>query len=434
MALTPLHRALGERGGALTFAMIERACAEKIDERADLDWKKVLPLSDEAEGDDAGRGDELAKDIAAMANGDGGLIVYGVDEARGQDASHADRIVTVGEVGSSILKQIRQVANNLVYPPVSGLELTSLKSETSDESVLAMLVPSSDDAPHLVRPKGPNKKHWLAVPFRDGPETEWMVERQIEDAYRRRLEIRRARERDLHELHAGFVAGLKGRSWIALVARPVQPRVSRNRRLSPMAAKAILDRVWNRPGQILFFDLLRDRPVRPGLRRYRQQGDRRLKAEGRAESHLRAVAEIHDDGSVCLAYSRGGWFGPKDADDDRFLATDDFDPICMALFRLVLGASQSMRIASDYEIRLSVEGETPLFRRPDALIGYYQAFSAEDRLPPLQPIDGYLPVASGDPYYLGEALLELARDACNQVGWHSALDASELGNQLILGH
>lgn len=415
--------------------MIERAIAEKVDERADLDWKKVLPLSDEAEGDAEERGDELAKDIAAMANGDGGLIVYGVDEVRGQNASHAEKIISVGEVSPSILKQIRQVANNLVYPPVTGLDLTPLKSESTDEAVLALLVPSSDDAPHLVRPKGPNKRHWLAVPYRDGPDTEWMIERQIEDAYRRRLAIRQARERDLHDHHQGFVGGLRGRSWIAAVARPMQPRVSRQHRLSPIGAGRVFSRAWgNREGFTVLVDLLRPETPRPGLRRFRQQGSRLLKAEGGAESRLRAIAEVHDDGSVSVAFCRGGWFGPKDAYDDRFLATDDFDMVCRALMNLILSAAGGMQIASDYEVRLSVEPEEALFRRPTgSFVGEYKPFTEDDRLPPLLPVDMYVPVASGDAYAIAEAIVDLAQDASNQVGWNTRLDSSDLGNQLYLG-
>lgn len=41
----------------------------------DLDWKKALPPSDEK------KKKEFAKDVAAMANTKGGLIVFGVEDA-----------------------------------------------------------------------------------------------------------------------------------------------------------------------------------------------------------------------------------------------------------------------------------------------------------------------------------------------------------------
>lgn len=184
MAWTALHAALGELAGPMTFSMVERAIAEKIRERADLDWKRSLPLREE--GNDEAE-DELAKDVAAMSNSGGGVIVYGVAERDGR----ADALHPLDDLTEGRMRQIRQVASARIYPPLVDLDLIPLHSvDQPTKSVLLVVVPDSVDAPHLVHPAG--KRELFRVPWRDGPETRFMVERQIESAYQARLQRRRA--------------------------------------------------------------------------------------------------------------------------------------------------------------------------------------------------------------------------------------------------
>jgi predicted HTH transcriptional regulator len=51
-----------------------------LGEYEDLDWKRALPPDDERKKKD------FAKDVAAMANTHGGLIVFGVQESNEQAA------------------------------------------------------------------------------------------------------------------------------------------------------------------------------------------------------------------------------------------------------------------------------------------------------------------------------------------------------------
>src|SRR4051794_2707054 len=83
MLVTPLHAALGLRESGLTFEMVADACLQRVEEREDLDFKRTLPLLASA-GESSRRDAEqeaLAKDIAAMANSRGGMIIYGVAES-----------------------------------------------------------------------------------------------------------------------------------------------------------------------------------------------------------------------------------------------------------------------------------------------------------------------------------------------------------------
>lgn len=75
MLLTGLQRALGASPGPTTSEMVRRAVAEGVTETDDLDWKGELPPAEDLPQTD------FPKDVAAMANADGGIIVFGVNEA-----------------------------------------------------------------------------------------------------------------------------------------------------------------------------------------------------------------------------------------------------------------------------------------------------------------------------------------------------------------
>lgn len=69
---THLHEHLGCPPGPVDFAMVQQCVADQLAEADDLDWKEALP-----NGQDPRAAGEFAKDVAAMANTRGGLIIYG---------------------------------------------------------------------------------------------------------------------------------------------------------------------------------------------------------------------------------------------------------------------------------------------------------------------------------------------------------------------
>lgn len=105
-----------------------------------------------------------------MANGRGGLIIYGV--AQTADNAAAD-VTPIGPADEVTLQNIRRVASSLIYPPVTGLVLRWLTDDDGDH-VLALVVEPSIEAPHLIRPKRQPQGtgFWFAVPYRNGPDTD----------------------------------------------------------------------------------------------------------------------------------------------------------------------------------------------------------------------------------------------------------------------
>ncbi|MGW5091495.1 AlbA family DNA-binding domain-containing protein [Streptomyces coelicoflavus] len=128
-----------------------------------------------------GRWNELAKDVAAMANTRGGLIVFGV-----QDTTCELTGIDPAEVKP---EQYAQWIRNHVHPYLSGLTSTMLTSPDGTRSVLVADVLASLMAPHLVYGTAARDKDQQAAvaPYRDRDHTAWMAEHQLERAYRDRF-------------------------------------------------------------------------------------------------------------------------------------------------------------------------------------------------------------------------------------------------------
>ncbi|PVC76952.1 ATP-binding protein [Streptomyces sp. CS131] len=120
-------------------------------------------------------GTKFAKDISAMANTRGGLLIYGVANDHsivGIDWEKAD------------LRQYAQWVRNHVHPYLPDLVMFRLTDGAT--TLLVVDVPASEMAPHLVHGRSDKDKEQQAftVPYRDRDHTAWMAEHQIERAYR----------------------------------------------------------------------------------------------------------------------------------------------------------------------------------------------------------------------------------------------------------
>jgi predicted HTH transcriptional regulator len=127
-----IHTALGVTQ-PLDHALVLQAVSEHVGEDEQLDWKQQLPS----------HGDEVAKDVAAMANTRGGMIVYGVAEDRRTGTAAAPLPVSLEEGHQ---RRIRTWLATRVHPVVAGIALVPLPSPESNESgFLVLVVPESPD-------------------------------------------------------------------------------------------------------------------------------------------------------------------------------------------------------------------------------------------------------------------------------------------------
>ncbi|NBM15444.1 helix-turn-helix domain-containing protein [Streptomyces sp. GC420] len=128
---TRLHEHLGEPPGPLSHDMIARAAADRPAESDDLDCEEQLPQPPRE-----GRWNEPAKDVAAMANTCGGLIIHGVRDT----TCELTGIIGPGDVKAD---QYAQWVRNYDQPYPSGLTDGTTSVPVAD-------VPVIPKAPHFV--------------------------------------------------------------------------------------------------------------------------------------------------------------------------------------------------------------------------------------------------------------------------------------------
>ncbi len=435
MAWTPLHAALGASDPELTFQLVVEACAQKIAESAQLDWKKVLPLT---AVDAAGKQTqqlELAKDLAAMANNGGGLIAYGIDELRGANVSTAEKVVSVGPINDTITKSIRQVAGNLIYPAITGIELVAVSDDISEDHVLLAVVPDSPDTPHLIHPpKGAaGSADWFMAPWRNGPDTHWMSERQLGNAYRQRQEGRRQREEHIAQtwtsLDVACTQGVQAQ-WVLGVLQPERP-YSRPRRLSAGAAGRVLrncERTLRSGGPragISSIGVTEGHELRRGLRRYYRQTARTMGAQGRVE--------IHGDGTVAVGVHRTdrGFGESGTASIGGDVAVRDIEQVGLDLLALLRATQPIFGSTGDYSLRIGVVPGSSIFRRDDALTTDFDTWD-EQRVPAYEPVEGTV-IASEGPRTAVDSIAELIQDAVHQAGTFTTITGDSIWTAIEMG-
>ncbi len=113
-----------------------------LQETASLDLKRELPKP--------GRNKELARDICAMTV-DGGVLLYGVDEREG----HAPELTPIELAGAK--ERIDLVSRTAISEPPSIEVFEIPAAAKSGRGYLAVRVPASPQAPHMVTLQGENR-------------------------------------------------------------------------------------------------------------------------------------------------------------------------------------------------------------------------------------------------------------------------------------
>jgi hypothetical protein len=177
-----LHRLasrLGAEIGELTPAHLQALCDLHIPEDVDLDFKSEDAYT--TTGQDGL--DELAKDVTALANARGGLIITGITEDS-QGRAHSLSEVAVSD------KKIGQMYNGLrarIVPYLPDIWIDNLETVNgSGMGYMLVAAPGSAIAPHAVRM---TSRPQYSFARRVGRTTAWLEESEIAALYRDRFRL-----------------------------------------------------------------------------------------------------------------------------------------------------------------------------------------------------------------------------------------------------
>jgi len=155
--------------GILTEEDINQLISLNIEESIHLDFKQAGSL----EKNDKKKA-EIAKDVSAFANSDGGFIIYGIKE----DKHVADSLSFVD--GNEFTKEwIEQVIQTRIQPKIENLRVLPIRFDSDiKKSIYVVDIPASSLAPHMTS----DKKFYRRYNF----ESVQMEEFEIRNLYNRK--------------------------------------------------------------------------------------------------------------------------------------------------------------------------------------------------------------------------------------------------------
>lgn len=203
-----LEAIFGKPLSQLDAEAIRRAVDEGVAENDQLDWKQ-----EHHERSVKGR-TELAKDVCALANHQGGALIFGVADNDGV----ASKAMPV-DVTDDQQRHVRSVlASNTA--PMPRVDLLAVE-ESDRQGFLVVIVDPSRSTPHAVSASGSPS---LLYPVRHGTQTRYLSEPEVAEAYGRRLEGITSRHERLGDLlRDGRYQLQRGSPWVVLALTPNSP-------------------------------------------------------------------------------------------------------------------------------------------------------------------------------------------------------------------
>ncbi|MFE2961962.1 AlbA family DNA-binding domain-containing protein [Nocardia tengchongensis] len=221
---------------SLTATEIDTAVAQRVPEGEDLDWKKeCYPTTN------AGR-EELAKDVGALANAGGGILVIGVTEDSASGCAAAPNPVPLS---GSEADRMQQICHFRLRPFLPGVRINRITTGPG-VGYYVIIVPRSPDAPHAVATS--DNGHVVFYPLRDGATTRFLGEAEIAARYRDRFATREQLGKALDRVHSegiSRIATWKG-PWVAVSLYPTVVSERRRSGTEALAAATGFFVTWTR--------------------------------------------------------------------------------------------------------------------------------------------------------------------------------------------
>jgi hypothetical protein len=158
----------------LDLESINNLINNKIKESLNLDYKREL---DEYN-------DEIAKDVSAFANANGGKIIYGIDEKDGLPNS-------INWINSKGVKEkVENIILTKIQPEIKGYDIYSIENpDNHTQAIFVVDIPESPDAPHMA-----NHRYYIRRNFK----SEYMEDSEVKNAIFRKG-LRKALENEINQ-------------------------------------------------------------------------------------------------------------------------------------------------------------------------------------------------------------------------------------------
>ena len=154
----------------LTEEFFVQICKERWAETQTLEFKAVLP-----KGDEEAR-QEFRKDVCAMANADGGDLVFGISEVSGC----ATAVLAITDATADAIKRrLQQILESKVEPRIHGIQFHACPIAAGG-FVLVLRIPCSYEGPHRF---GPVTEH--RFPIRNDSLTTDLTYEQLRNTFGR---------------------------------------------------------------------------------------------------------------------------------------------------------------------------------------------------------------------------------------------------------
>ena len=207
----------GAIGKSMTVDQLRQLVDEFISESEFVDFKSKRALLPE-QGNRSKWRFECGKDVAAFANARGGVLIYGVRDAKATEESGEQLDpFAVGEADPADLEEKFRRAVREVTAPVPGFEMFPVTD--ADSFYMVCVVPPSVAAPHAATMPGDGREG-LVYPRRAVGESQavYMREYQVAELYERRLGLGRIagvepKRRGPTALPRSMFRGRRGSGW-----------------------------------------------------------------------------------------------------------------------------------------------------------------------------------------------------------------------------
>ncbi len=401
-----LHR-LASRLGAeiseLTPAHLQALCDLHIPEDVDLDFKSEDVYTTGQDGLD-----ELAKDVTALANARGGLIITGITEDS-QGRAHSLSEVAVSD------KKIGQMYNGLrarVVPYLPDIWISNLETVNgSGTGYVLIAVPGSAIAPHAVRM---TSRPQYSFARRVGRTTAWLEESEIAALYRDRFRLaeeHRDKVMKVLELGSGWTRRIRpaaaDRIWLEVA---LVPSVPADRFVDPAHLTGLSGffREHSKPGAA-------PHPVLKGFEGQTPAVLRgRVRLEPRAASN--AALEAYADGRVYLRSEVG--FPPPNGGTAPVLNFTVMEYWLLTLLHAAARYSEWAGAYGDVDVLAVLTGPTMIVPRTIPLVGRYIFFDEPRERTDTAPVHATstLDALAGDAAQLQACARRIASDLLADLG------------------